>query len=252
MPGKRMIHRNICISQKLSSVSYEAECLYYRILVSADDFGRFHANPHTIKDMCLPYRHVTNTERIRNALVELEKIGLIHRYNVHNVDYLEIERFKDFQILRNDVKKREDFPSRNESVTNTERTRDVEDKVEVEDKDKEERGISRRFTPPSLSMVIEYCKERDNKIDPEAFIAFYSSNGWKVGKNQMKDWHAAIRTWESRDEATKNYRITKKIMQSKQDKEQKKNEELITDPVKPETIQEAKQALANFKMKGVA
>jgi hypothetical protein len=56
-----------------------------------------------------------------------------------------------------------------------------------------------RFTPPSLSEVKDYCLERNNKIDPEGFIDFYESKGWMVGKNKMKDWKAAIRTWEKKD-----------------------------------------------------
>lgn len=47
---------------------------------------------------------------------------------------------------------------------------------------------------------MKYCEERHNDVDPEAFIAFYESNGWKVGKNSMKDWRAAVRTWEKRED----------------------------------------------------
>ena len=57
----------------------------------------------------------------------------------------------------------------------------------------------RRFTPPTLQEVREYCLERKNKVDPEQFIDFYSSKGWKVGSQPMKDWKAAVRTWEKRD-----------------------------------------------------
>jgi len=53
-----------------------------------------------------------------------------------------------------------------------------------------------RFTPPTLEEVKNYCKERNNNVDAERFIDYYTSNGWKVGKNNMKDWKAAIRTWE--------------------------------------------------------
>ena len=53
---------------------------------------------------------------------------------------------------------------------------------------------SRRFTPPSLEEVKAYCKERNNGIDPQRFIDYYESNGWKVGRNKMKDWRAAVRT----------------------------------------------------------
>ena len=56
-----------------------------------------------------------------------------------------------------------------------------------------------RFTPPTLEEVKDYCKERCNNVDPERFIDFYSSKGWMIGKNKMKDWKAAVRTWERRD-----------------------------------------------------
>lgn len=49
---------------------------------------------------------------------------------------------------------------------------------------------------PSLEEVAEYCEERQNGIDPNKWYDFYTSNGWKVGKNPMKDWKAAVRTWE--------------------------------------------------------
>ena len=57
----------------------------------------------------------------------------------------------------------------------------------------------KRFVPPSLDEVTAYCTERHNTVDPEGFIDFYTSNGWKVGKNPMKDWKAAVRSWEQRD-----------------------------------------------------
>ena len=58
---------------------------------------------------------------------------------------------------------------------------------------------NKRFTPPTIDEVKEYCKERNNSVDPESFINFYESKGWFVGKNKMKDWRAAIRTWEKNE-----------------------------------------------------
>lgn len=52
------------------------------------------------------------------------------------------------------------------------------------------------FTPPTLSEVQAYCKERNNNVNAETFIDFYQSKDWYVGKNKMKDWKAAVRTWE--------------------------------------------------------
>ena len=56
-----------------------------------------------------------------------------------------------------------------------------------------------RFKKPSVIDIIDYCKERNNNIDAEAFIDFYESKDWKIGKNKMKDWKAAVRTWERRE-----------------------------------------------------
>lgn len=49
---------------------------------------------------------------------------------------------------------------------------------------------------PTLEECKQYCLERNNGVDADKFFNYYESNGWKVGKNPMKDWKAAIRTWE--------------------------------------------------------
>jgi len=61
-----------------------------------------------------------------------------------------------------------------------------------------------RFAPPSLDEVMEYCLTRNNQVDPQTFIDFYESKGWMIGKNKMKDWKAAVRTWEKRETKTGN------------------------------------------------
>ena len=58
---------------------------------------------------------------------------------------------------------------------------------------------TKRFTPPTVDEVTDYCMERGNCVDPQRFVDYYSSNGWMVGKNKMKDWKAAVRTWEQKD-----------------------------------------------------
>ena len=60
-----------------------------------------------------------------------------------------------------------------------------------------EKPIIKRFKEPNTGEVADYCIERKNNVDPMKFINFYDSNGWKVGKNKMKDWKACIRTWEA-------------------------------------------------------
>lgn len=63
------------------------------------------------------------------------------------------------------------------------------------------------FNIPSIEEVKTYCLERKNKVDPEAFINFYESKGWMIGKNKMKDWRAAVRTWETNMSEEKSNRV---------------------------------------------
>lgn len=62
-----------------------------------------------------------------------------------------------------------------------------------------ETSKERRFVKPTLEQVKAYCEERGNNIDPQHFIDYYESNGWMVGRTHMKDWKAAIRTWERKE-----------------------------------------------------
>ena len=68
--------------------------------------------------------------------------------------------------------------------------------------DTKKRGRGKPFSPPTVEQVSDYCQERGNSVDPETFVDFYASKGWKVGNNPMKDWKACVRTWEKRDRGT--------------------------------------------------
>lgn len=70
------------------------------------------------------------------------------------------------------------------------------------DKEKQTESVTpaskpaKRFKAPTLEEIEAYCIERKNHVDPQRFMNYYQANGWKVGKNGMKDWRAAVRTWE--------------------------------------------------------
>lgn len=81
------------------------------------------------------------------------------------------------------------------TVNDRERPTTNEDKVKVKVKDKENNNSIRRFTPPTRDEVAAYIAEKGYLVDADRWLAYYESNGWKVGKNPMKDWKAAVRTW---------------------------------------------------------
>jgi predicted phage replisome organizer len=87
----------------------------------------------------------------------------------------------------------------------SQRCQDTDIDIDIEEdkeEDKENKSVSQaktrttRFTPPTLDEVRSYCAERKNSVDAQRFVDYYTSNGWLVGKNKMKDWRAAVRTWE--------------------------------------------------------
>ncbi len=89
----------------------------------------------------------------------------------------------------------------------------VQSTLQDKDKDKDivkTKAKVKRFAKPTIEEVSDYCNERNNDVDAEKFYDYYSSNGWKVGKNAMKDWKASVRTWE------KNTTQTQKVSQPKQ------------------------------------
>lgn len=62
----------------------------------------------------------------------------------------------------------------------------------------------KKFKKPTLDEVQQYCSERKNNISAEKFIDYYESNGWKVGRNSMKDWKATVRNWEKNQQEKQN------------------------------------------------
>lgn len=83
-----------------------------------------------------------------------------------------------------------------------------------ETKEKDANASKKKFAPPTLKEVEVYCKERGNTVDAAQFIDFYASKGWLVGKTGMKDWKAAVRTWE-RNRTTTSFSQPKQSQRAK-------------------------------------
>ena len=78
-----------------------------------------------------------------------------------------------------------------------------ENEKEKEKSKKKTRSLVLAFSKPTLQEVADYCRERNNNVDARAFVDFYESKGWMIGKDKMKDWKAAVRTWERRQSGSK-------------------------------------------------
>ena len=70
-----------------------------------------------------------------------------------------------------------------------------------------------RFTPPTLTEVVDQCNRTGANIDPQGFIDFYESKGWMIGRNKMKCWKSAIRTWSRKEREKQKERQTRPVKQ---------------------------------------
>lgn len=91
-------------------------------------------------------------------------------------------------------------PNSRDSDSDTEIDSEIEPEIGIDSERLRSGESKKRFRPPTVEEVEAYCFERNNKVDAERFVDFYASNGWRVGKNPMKDWKAAVRTWEKRED----------------------------------------------------
>lgn len=144
------------------------------------------------------------------ALKALEELDMITR----DSNYLMVPGWEEYQAVDGLERIREQNRKRVQkyrekqkmltcNVTVTESNAIEEEKELKKDIDKKENTKRKRFVPPTLKQVDEYCKEKGFSLDSERFIDYYESNGWMVGKNKMKDWKAAVRNWERQGRITK-------------------------------------------------
>tara|TARA_Y200000002_G_scaffold340424_1_gene310970 strand:- start:10003 stop:10671 length:669 start_codon:yes stop_codon:yes gene_type:complete len=102
----------------------------------------------------------------------------------------------------------------------------VQSTLNNKDKDKDIVKVKakvNRFVKPTIEEVADYCNERNNDVDAEKFYDYYSSNGWKVGKNAMKDWKASVRTWEKNTTQEQKASQPKQVLTSWQQARQQIN-----------------------------
>ncbi len=99
----------------------------------------------------------------------------------------------------------EDNPNITQEITEdspiVEQSNAEESKAKSKETPKGGKKTALRFSAPSVDDVRAYAQEKGYNIDPEHFVDYYTSNGWRVGRNPMKDWRATVRTWASRDRA---------------------------------------------------
>lgn len=86
----------------------------------------------------------------------------------------------------------------NDAIKKEERKKNKEERIKKKEESESKRACA-RFTPPTEEEVENYCQAQGLHVNAQRFVTFYASKGWKVGKESMKDWQAAVRGWALRD-----------------------------------------------------
>lgn len=145
-------------------------------------------------------------QQVRTALEHLKSTNEItieptSRYSIITLTNYDLYQYKDQPANQQSTNNQ---PTTNQQLTTY--NNDNKDNKDNKENNNISKGKIKNFSPPqtkfiipSLDEVKKYCLERKNNVNAEHFIDFYSSKGWYVGKNKMKDWKAAVRTWEQRD-----------------------------------------------------
>ena len=205
MAERRMFAKTIIDSDAFLDMPITAQLLYFHLSMRADDDG-FINKPKSIMRMVGCKDDDIKLLFAKKFLIPFESgVVVIKHWRIHNYirkdTYTETkykEEKSSLELDENNAYRLLDSPSSrtcDESVNDpSTQVRLGKDRLGKDRLDKNIRG----FTPPSIGEVSAYCTERNNGIDPQHFVDFYEAKGWMVGKNKMKDWKAAVRTWEGR------------------------------------------------------
>lgn len=215
MAERRMFSKKITDGDVFTSMPPTTQCLYFHLCMSADDDG-FSNNIRVSMFNAHASTDDFNTLVMKKFIIPFESgVIVIKHWKMHN--YVRCDRYNETKyleeksrlVLKDNGVYTMDTNGMSSGMTSgipmvatgkDSIGKDSIGKISIEiEKGKESIDKYKKhsvFVPPSVEMVKEYCDERCNDIDAEEFVDFYTSKGWMVGKNKMKDWKAAIRTWE--------------------------------------------------------
>ena len=116
--------------------------------------------------------------KVKRFLKLLEDEQMVTTERTNRGTLINVINYNKFQVTENQNEPHNELP---------------DEPPKAEEKSEPKRQI---FIPPTVDEVQTYCEQRGNGIDAQSFVNFYVSKGWMIGKNKMKDWKAAVRTWE--------------------------------------------------------
>lgn len=215
MADKRMMSKSVIDTDTFLDMPASTQCLYFHMLLRADDDG-FLKNAKTIMRTVGASPDDIKLLIAKQYLIPFDtSIMVIKHWRIHN--YIKKDRYKPTdceEIKLLEVNEKGEYvlaePVRSQVGSNMEpqdRDRD-RDRLEIgKDRDSSRKRSSannattaaQKFKKPTLEELKAYIAENRYTFSAEAFMDYYESNGWKVGRNPMKSWQATCRTWQRRE-----------------------------------------------------
>ena len=230
MPN-RIIKESYKTSPEIDELTWFEECVWNRLVVTVDDYGRYDGRIVVLKNELFPTKEDISKDDVERAITKLSSVGLIVTYNVNGRPYIMLTTWEKHQQIR---AKKSKYPSPDEGeITCNQMISDDSKCHRNPNQSKpnqsnsfvaDEKPKRTHMVRPTLEDVQEYISEKGYSVDAERFYSYYESNGWKVGKNPMKNWKAAVATWQ-RSETGRSSRATIRIDTPQWHKDGKYNKE---------------------------
>lgn len=207
--------KSIIKSDQFLDMPATTQNLYFHMLLDADDDGFVNA-PKSIMRIVGAKDDDMKLLVAKQFVISFGSgVIVIKHWKIHN--YIQSDRYKpsiqpERKLLEITANKEYQLNASPVSTMDTECIQDVSvgkvrlgkssigkvrlDKTIEGECEKTHSPKRKTFTKPTIDEIQDYCIERNNNVNAEQFYDYYESNGWKVGKNSMKDWKAAVRTWE--------------------------------------------------------
>ena len=207
MPN-RIIKESAFTSDKVAQLTDFEFRLWVGMITQADDAGRGDARPAILKGRIFALRERTTVKDIESALLALAAAGCVSLYKVSGKPYFQFPNWSAHQRIRDCKPKYPGVDERDEedicdippqlAATCGElppKSNPIQSESNPNTNTRGHAPARARFVKPSVEEVATYCREKGYGIDAQHFVDYYDSNGWKVGKNPMQDWKAAVRNW---------------------------------------------------------
>ena len=201
MAEKRMFTKKITDDDNFISLPSSTQALYFHLNQGADDDG---FNNQVQMAMWKAHASIDDLKVLmaKNYIIRFESgVIVIKHWRMHNTlrkDRYTPTSFQD-ELRLLGIKENGAYTLGCQTVAKRLPQDSIGKDSVVEDSIGDSNKPQKRFTKPTIEEVQAYCDERNKGVDAQKWYDYYSANGWKVGKNPMKDWKAAVRTWERGD-----------------------------------------------------